>query len=123
MTFNTIRGLTEDSKLLDRKQETVQHGDGCGAEDSPPFKENPGLSKAHRDEIHTAMWTKEGRRQRPQAQDGNDGPFQKSHQQTCNKKNVICNLHLKDEQLKPSEKGKKTFSNFLHKRRFRPADH
>lgn len=107
MTFNTIRSLTEDSKLLDRKQETVQHGDSWGAEDSPPFKENPGLSDAHRDEIHTVMWTKEGRRQRPQAQDGNDFPeITPPNMQKKKKKKVICNLRLKDEQLKPSEEKK-----------------
>lgn len=71
----------------------------------PPFKENPSLSKAHRDESHTAMWTKEGRRQRPQAQDGNH--FPEITPPNMQKKKRFCNLRLKEGQLKPSKKKKK----------------
>lgn len=65
-TFKAARSLTKDSKRLDRKEEMGQHVDGWGAEDPPHFMENPRLRQN--------QWTKEGRRLRPQGQDGDDFP-------------------------------------------------
>lgn len=76
MSFNAIHGLTKDSKTtLDRKQETAQHVDDWGAEDSPPIQGKPQMKEnTARGEIHTAEWTKEERGLCPQAPDGHDFP-------------------------------------------------
>lgn len=84
MTFNTIHGLTKDSKPLDRKQETGQRGDGWGAEDSPLSRKTP---------------AKEGMRSTQRCGQKRDADkvlkyrmemtFQRSHHRTCKKQTKI----------------------------------
>lgn len=116
-TFKAARSLTKDSKRLDRKEEMGQHVDGWGAEDPPPhFMENPRLRQNQR--------TKEGRRLRPQGQDGDDFPEipppdmqNKCFLQVFSLNEIYCNvlrntLYCNQRQFRPADK-RRNFKLFM----------